>query len=156
STGRLSVRVGSGKPLELPLNALAAVQFSPALSDAASKAFTARLAERDKTHDVLLIEAPEGVITFTGALEHLDADGWTFKIGTRTQHGDFTRAAAVVLAAGLSQPIHIGAVVRRIDGSQWPGQIESADAAGVTMKIEGGQAIPIAWSSVRDIAIRSE
>ena len=146
--------VGDAQTLEFGFSALAAVRFGDG-SDAARADLANRLAHRDTARDTLLIDAPEGVAAFNGSLERLGADGWTFRTSAREIKGDCSRTFAVVLAAGLTQPRRIEAVLHRADGAEWPGRIVSANADRVRYSVGGASPVDVPWRDVQRVAIRS-
>jgi len=153
--GMIRIATGLGEPLEMPLEALAAVRFGHLSQETAEKEFLARLAERPADKDLLIVVRNDRTTVLPVALERLDARGCDFTMGSRRQRAPLDSLYAVILARAPAPPARSPALVRLADDQYIAGRIVKADR--LTVHLDAGRPgrIEVPWAGVESIELRS-
>jgi hypothetical protein len=151
----LRLEVGLPKPLDLPLQSILAVRFSPYVNAEAQQELEARLANRPADKDMLLVVQGEKTVVLPGVLERLTPQGWEFTVGKKTQKQNLEAAYAVILGGPPPPPSPAVAVYMHGD-SRILGRITSADRETLDLDADALGTIPIPWSRVRYLSLRSD
>lgn len=152
----ITVDIGVGNALKVPLSGLAAVRFDKAAKGPAFDEFNARLKDRDKDRDLLLVVREGKTVVLPGALESLVHDSWSFRIGNKVQTGALDRAFGVILGGPVAAPESGRSMVSLDAQRRVFSNIRSADADRIDLDAGPLGKLSIPWRQVRGIAIRSE
>ncbi|MBI5764472.1 MAG: NPCBM/NEW2 domain-containing protein [Planctomycetes bacterium] len=158
SGGARVVRVEAGlpKPLDLPMDRLAAVRFAVPEHAAASHELSARLASPPKDKDVLIVVKEDKPVVVAGAIERISPEGIEFTIGRKTQKVALDAAYAAVFAAPNAPVKPAPCTVRLLTGSEIPGRLSATDDANIRLDAGPLGAIDAPWESVDELRFRSE
>ena len=155
-TGKITVDVGLGSMVPVSLSGLAGVQFNTTSSGALHSEFQARLKDRDKGRDLLIAVKDDKPVVLPGALEALDHESWSFRIGSKVQTGALDRAFGVVLG-GPAASAPAGPVSFSLSGKRrFTASIRSADATSIDVDAGPLGRLAIAWPQISGIAVRSD
>ncbi len=156
----LRVEAGLPKPLDIPMDRLAAVRFAAQEHPAAQHELDARLAARPKDKDVLIAVKDDKPVIVTGALERIAPDGIEFAIGRKSQKIPLDSAYAAVFAGGPSlgaqPPPAVTCKLRLLTGSELPGRLAATDDASIRLDAGPLGAIDAPWELVEELRFRSE
>lgn len=154
--GRITIDAGLGSMVPVALSGLSGVQFNTVAGGTLLSEFRVRLKDRDKGRDLLIAIKDEKPVVLPGALESLDHESWSFRIGSKVQTGALDRAFGVILG-GPAASAPAGPVSLMLSGKRrFSASIRSADAT--TIDIDAGPLgrLAIPWPQINGIAIRSD
>ncbi|MEK6644055.1 MAG: NPCBM/NEW2 domain-containing protein [Planctomycetota bacterium] len=156
----LRVEAGLPKPLDIPMDSLAAVRFAAQEHPAAKQELDARLTLRPKDKDVLIVVKDNKPVVVTGALERITPDGIEFTIGRKTQKIALDTAYAAVFAGVPSLEAQPSSAVtcklRLLTGSELPGRLASTDDANIRLDAGTLGTVDAPWELVDELRFRSE
>ena len=152
---RLRVDCGFGRPVEIPLRAVAGVRFGPARDSDGETQLCARLSERRPGSDFLIVERAAKAVVLPGALERLAPDGWTFQFADRARSGSLDQAYGVIRGAGPSAPRSGTAELHCRNGSRLRTTIIAAGAERLIVEAGALGRIEIPWTAVLHIDMQS-
>lgn len=151
----IHVDVGWARPLSFRLDALSAVQFGGDEHAAAEAEFQSRLAHRDAGRDFLIVPRAAKAVVLSGALEGLQPDQWTFRIGDKMQTASLDKAYAVVLGGDRSPQPEGYAMIELAGRRRIAARLISADSVALRVDSSAFGPLDLPWNDVASISLRS-
>lgn len=142
--------------LRLPFSTLAGVQLVPAEGfEKSNELFEAALAARFPGQDVLVTRGPDEMKSLRGRMETLGATSGSFVFGDKSRTFQNEKIFGVVFAKGTGKNPAFPATVELLDGGEFSGRIESADATHVRIQASFGTTLELGVDRIARLLFRS-
>ena len=152
----LTVKAIGDTLLRLPFSSLAGVQLVPAEGfERSNELFESSLTARLPGQDVLVTRGPDEVKSLRGRIDTFGPTNGSFVFSDKSRTFQNEKVFGVVFAKGAGKSAAFPATVELLDGGEFSGRIESADAAHVRIQASFGTALEVGVDRIARLLFRS-